>query len=134
MQRLLQQVAFRDAARARDYIDRLGNGIPERIQARMQKLLAAVPDPDKALHFLERFRLEHRAAFDRVISSPLSLQYLITIFSYSIFLGEAVLQYPEWLLQTASSGSMHRVLSCEEYENLLKNFLGQSSGIPSALD
>ena len=41
--------------------------------------------------------------------------YLITTFSYSHFLSEAILRHPEWLLQLTASGDLHRVLSAEEY-------------------
>src|ERR1035437_6762625 len=99
MQRLLEAVEFRDPSRAREYIARLGGGIPERIRARIQSLLASVPDPDEALHFLGRLRQDCPAAFNRIASSPAALRCLITTFSYSRFLSEAVLQHPEWLLQ-----------------------------------
>src|SRR5579862_1339890 len=104
MQRLLEAVEFRNPSRAREDIARLGGGIPERITARIQSLLASVPDPDEALHFLERLREENPAAFNRISSSPASLRGLITTFSYSRFLSEAVLRRPEWLLQVAGAG------------------------------
>ena len=83
---LLEAVEFRNPARAREDIARLGDGIPERIATRIRLLLAAVPDPDEALHFLEQLRQDFPAAFDRIISATAPLQYLITTFSYSRFL------------------------------------------------
>src|ERR1039458_7316870 len=115
MQRLLEAVEFRDPSRAREDIARLGGGIPERIRARIQSLLASVPDPDEALHFLERLRQDCPAAFNRIASSPAALRCLITTFSYSRFLSEAVLQHPEWLLQAADPGDLHRMLAAEEF-------------------
>src|ERR1035438_1522355 len=90
MQRLLEAVEFRNPSRAREDIARLGGGIPERIRARIQSLLASVPDPDEALHFLERLRQDCPAAFNRIASSPAALRCLITTFSYSRFLSEAI--------------------------------------------
>src|ERR1017187_8732874 len=109
MQRLLEAVEFRNPSRAREDIARLGGGIPERIRARIQSLLASVPDPDEALHFLERLRQDFPAAFNRISSSPAALRCLITTFSYSRFLSEAVLQHPEWLLQAADRGELHNL-------------------------
>ena len=122
MQRLLEAVEFRNPSRAREDIARLGGGIPERILARIQSLLASVPDPDEALHFLERLRLDCPAAFNRISSSPAALRCLITTFSYSRFLSEAVLQRPEWLLQAADPSDLHRMLSAEEFAERLLQF------------
>ncbi|MGA3042904.1 MAG: glutamine-synthetase adenylyltransferase, partial [Bryobacteraceae bacterium] len=122
MQRLLEAVEFRNPSRAREDIARLGGGIPERIRARIQSLLAAVPDPDEALHFLERLRQDSPAAFNRISSSPAALRCLITTFSYSRFLSEAVLQHPEWLLQAADRSDLHRMLSAEEFAERLQQF------------
>ncbi len=122
MQRLLEAVEFRNPSRAREDIARLGDGIPERIRARIQSLLASVPDPDEALHFLERLREDSPAAFNRITSSPAALRCLVTTFSYSRFLSEAVLQHPEWLLQAADPGDLHRMLSVEEFTERLAQF------------
>jgi glutamate-ammonia-ligase adenylyltransferase len=122
MQRLLEAVEFRNPSRAREDIARLGGGIPERIAARIQALLASVPDPDEALHFLERLRQDCPAAFNRISSSPAALRCLMTTFSYSRFLSEAVLQRPEWLLQAADPGALHRMLSAEEFAERLLQF------------
>jgi len=122
MQRLLEAVEFRNPSRAREDIARLGGGIPERIMARIQALLASVPDPDEALHFLERLRQDGPAAFNRIASSPAVLRSLITAFSYSRFLSEAILQHPEWLLQAADPSHLHRMLSDEEFAERLRQF------------
>ena len=122
MQRLLEAVEFRNPSRAREDIARLGGGIPERIRARIQSLLASVPDPDEALHFLERLREDSPAAFNRITSSPAVLRCLVTTFSFSRFLSESVLQHPEWLLQAADPGDLHRMLSAEEFAERLLQF------------
>jgi glutamate-ammonia-ligase adenylyltransferase len=122
MQHLLEAVEFRNPSRAREDIARLGGGIPERIRARIQSLLASVPDPDEALHFLERLRQDGPDAFNRITSSPAALRCLITTFSYSRFLSEAVLRRPEWLLQAADPGDLHRMLSAEEFAERLLHF------------
>jgi len=120
----LESIAFRDPGRAREDIARLGTGIPERVEARLKLLLTASPDPDEALHHLERFRREAPGAFERVLSSPATLQHLITVFSYSRFLSEALMRYPEAILQVAGSGRLYRVLRSDEYAERLLDFLG----------
>src|SRR5262249_48034156 len=124
MQRLLERVEFRDPARARQDVARIGNGIPERILTRIELMLAVAPDPDAALHRLERLRTESPAAFDRITSSPNALRLLITTFSYSAFLSEAILRRPEFILQLNVSGLINRLLSAEELEDQLLEFLG----------
>ena len=113
---------------------RLGAGLPERIAARVQLLLASVPNPDRTLHYLERLRLENPSAFDRVSSSPAALHAAMALFSYSTFLSEGVMHNPEWILQVASSGSFYRVLTAEDYEDRLMDFLGPGEGVPQAVD
>ena len=133
MQSLLEGVEFRDPSRARDAVIRLGEGIPERITARIQLLLASVPDPDVSLRCLERLRQQSPAAFDRICSSPSALRCAVGVFSYSRFLSESVVQNPERILQVANSGSLYRVLTAEEYEERLYEFLGKHhQGKPAA--
>jgi [glutamine synthetase] adenylyltransferase / [glutamine synthetase]-adenylyl-L-tyrosine phosphorylase len=134
MQRLLERVEFRDPARARLDVERIGNSIPERILIRIELLLATAPDPDEALHYLERLHAESPAAFDRITSSPNALRLLIATFSYSAFLSEAILRRPEFILQSSASGSLHRLLSAEELGDQLLEFLGNDfAAVPSPL-
>jgi glutamate-ammonia-ligase adenylyltransferase len=134
MQRLLERVEFRDPARARQDIARIGNGIPEGIMTRIEMLLAWVPDPDEALHYLERLHADSPGAFDRIASSPNSLRLLITTFSYSRFLSEAILRRPEFILQLSASGLLHRLLTAEEVADQLLEFMGNDfASVPSPL-
>ena len=114
----------------------VGALLPERIATRVQVLLASSPDPGLAIHFLERLRQQSPAGFDRVCSSPAALRCAIHLFSYSVFLSECVLRNPELILEVANSGSLYRLLSAEEYENRLFEFLGarKNEGIPPAVD
>jgi glutamate-ammonia-ligase adenylyltransferase len=133
MPSLLEAVEFRNPARAREDMARLGSRIPERIATRIRLLLGSVPDPDEALHFLESLRHDFPAAFDRISSSAAALRYLITTFSYSRFLSEAVLRRPEWLLQVATAG-LHRPLTAEEFAGLQPPFqAGESPDLAPAV-
>jgi [glutamine synthetase] adenylyltransferase / [glutamine synthetase]-adenylyl-L-tyrosine phosphorylase len=132
MPSLLEAVEFRDPVRAREMVIRLGAVLPERIAARVQLLLAAAPDPDTSLRYLERLRQTAPSVFDRVSSSPAALRCATGIFSFSQFLSESVLQHPERILQVANSGSLYRVLRAEEYEERIFEFLGPNQGVPTA--
>ncbi len=114
---------------------RLGEGLPERISARLQLLLGSVPDPRTATHFVKRLRQESPTGFERICSSPASLRCAANLFSYSTFLSEAVIRNPERLLQVANSGSFYRALTVEDYEQRLFEFLGKDApGVPLAVD
>ena len=135
MSTLLDGLGFRDPTHGRVAATRLVEGLPERIAARIQVLLASVPDPDSAVRFLERLRLESPSAFDRITSSPAALRCAVLLFSFSNFLSEAVLNNPERILQVVNSGSLYRVLRADEYEERLFDFLGhERPGLPSAED
>src|SRR5689334_7650632 len=134
MQHSLEKVEFRDPARARKDFAQIETGIPERIKTRIEILLASVPDPDEALHYLERLHQESPAAFGRIVSSTSALKLLITTFSYSHFLSDALLRRPEFVLQLNASGTLHRMLTSEELEDDLLQFLGNDyAAVPSAL-
>src|SRR5438105_9076220 len=118
-----------------EYGIRVAAGLPERIAARIQLLLASAPDSEAALHFLECLRQQSASAFERICSSPAALRCAVNLFSHSKFLSEAVLKNPERILQVANSGSLYRVLNAEEYEMRLFDYLGVArGGVPSAVD
>ena len=109
--------------------------VPERVATRISLLLASVPDPRAASRCLERLRQASPSAFDRITSSPAALRAAATIFAYSAFLSDAVMKNPEQILQLAGSGNFYRVLSVEEYEERLYEFLGAGHGeVPSAVE
>jgi glutamate-ammonia-ligase adenylyltransferase len=109
--------------------------VPERVATRISLLLASVPDPQAASRCLERLRQASPSAFDRITSSPAALRAAATIFAYSAFLSDAVMKNPEQILQLAGSGNFYRVLSVEEYEERLYEFLGAGhGGVPSAVE
>jgi len=131
MRHLLSTVEFRDRARALENIQKLAATIPPATQETMRYLLSATADPDGALHWLEVLHSSKPQVFQHLIASPTTLQYLVTIFSYSRFLSEEILQHPEWLDEFAASGIMYRLLSREELEDQLELQLGMDPGVPS---
>ena len=118
MPRLLETIEYRNPNRARLDAEKLET-LSDPIITRIRGLLESLPDPDEALHFLERFRRESSEAFEPVCASPTALRYLLTLFSYSSFLAEAAIQHPEWVIDLAESGDMHRVLTAEAFSERL---------------
>ncbi len=131
MQRLLEPIEFRNLNRVRGDLTRLGQGLPAEALDSIRILLSFVPDPDRAQRFLERFREEEPRAFERALAFPAELHYLITTFSYSKFLSEALLRHQEWISEVASSGELEKLASAEELEGQLKDVAGP--GVPSAV-
>lgn len=127
---------FRNPARAAASFSRLEALVPEGVARRLGILLNASADPDSALHYLVRLHEEQPNAFDRLSRSPAGLQQLVAVFSASKFLAEQLMRTPEWIDDLPKRGHLHRVLSPEEYGELLEDELslrGQRPGeAPSA--
>ncbi len=127
MKRLLERIRFRDPLRASPAVARLSQSVSAEVQAGIRSLLASSPDPDAVLHMLGRLQDERPEAFDRLTASVAGLPFLISVFSYSGFLSEAVLKSPEWLENLVRSNDLDRVLSAEEYAARLEELLDQES-------
>ncbi|HEV2222134.1 MAG TPA: hypothetical protein VGR84_03945, partial [Candidatus Acidoferrales bacterium] len=70
-----------------------------KLWAALPTLLAQVPSPDDALNFLERYLREAPASATRHLEAhPAALHYLLSLFSYSRFLSESLVQQPELIL------------------------------------
>ena len=91
-------IAFGDPERAASNLARIEERLPASLRAAFPALLAQTPAPDDALNFLERFLRPEGGAPPRVLAfleqHPASLHYLLTVFSYSRFLSETLLQQP----------------------------------------
>jgi glutamate-ammonia-ligase adenylyltransferase len=134
MQRLLGEIEFRDAGRASGSLRYLSGRLSEELQAGLCALLKACPDPDQALHFFDRLQRERPEAFDRLAESNTALQVLVSVFSYSRFLSEAVLVHPVWVDELVRSGDLYRVLTAEDYAERLEAELDAAGQrLPAAL-
>ncbi len=97
----------------------------------IETLLAHAPDPPSALRYLSSFEQQHPATLHALTESGAGLQYLLTVFSFSHFLSEDVLQHPDWLDLLVD---LDRVLSAHEYRRFLRKFLTkQPDGAQDAL-
>ena len=129
---LLEEIQFRDPVRARPeliYIEKLPPGASRRVS----KLLPSLPNPDDSIRFLNRLIAEAPVAALQITEDKDALGYALTIFSYSRFLADAVIRYPEWLLEIAAARDLHRGFLAEQYEDLLNQSL-PADGVPRAID
>ncbi len=129
---LLDEIQFRDPVRARPEIDHI-EVLPLPALRVVKALLPLLPNPDDSVHFLNRLMEEAPAAAHRFWNDSTALRYALTIFSYSRFLSDAVIRYPEWLLEIAAARNLHRGFLEEEYEQQLMTLL-PSDGLPRPVD
>jgi len=94
------------------------------VEERIELLLASSPDREMAARFLRRLRAERPAGFDRIAHSAPALRGAIAIFSHSSFLSESILRDPARMVEVASSDRVYRVLSTDEFEQMLESFDG----------
>ncbi|MDP9170456.1 MAG: glutamine-synthetase adenylyltransferase, partial [Acidobacteriota bacterium] len=132
MLNLYDEIQFRDPVLASPEIALMPK-LPPHALSVVKALLPSLPDPNESLRYLNRLLAEAPGAAARIAGSQTALRYTLTIFSYSHFLAEAVLRYPEWLLELAGAGNLHRGFLEEEYEQLLSASL-PPDGLPRAAD
>ncbi len=136
MPQALGNIAFRDGRRASEDLSHLAESLPQDLHGRLQSLLTVSPDPDEAVHLLERLRREKPGAFRRLTASPTGLQMLLAVFSYSRFLSEAILVHPEWIEELLAEADLPRMLSADEFKERLATALAagtRKAGLPMAL-
>ena len=131
MQLFIEDIELRHPGSSGERLSRL-SGFPEASLQPLEILLDASPDPDQAIHFLIRMLKDAPDALARIVASSTALRYVVAVFGYSIFLAEAILRNPAWILDTAASDDLHRVLRVDEYIDLLTQYLGPSALLPSA--
>ncbi|MFN7924598.1 MAG: glutamine-synthetase adenylyltransferase [Bryobacteraceae bacterium] len=117
---LSREVALRDQGRTLASLSMLAAAVPEPVFDRLVVLLKACPDPDGAVHYLNRLREEQPAAFQRIMRSPAVLQAAIIVFCYSQFLAEEVLKSPEWIEPIPQAGELQRQRTTDDYRSRLE--------------
>ena len=99
----------------------------------VEALLPSLPDRERAIHFLNRLTSEAPEAARQFAADRAVLRSVLTIFSYSRFLSDAVIRYPHWLVDIAAGHDLHRGFLREQYEQQLVDSL-PSDGLPLAVD
>jgi [glutamine synthetase] adenylyltransferase / [glutamine synthetase]-adenylyl-L-tyrosine phosphorylase len=83
-----------------------------------------------ATEFLDRLAERDADAYARIARSPSAYQSALAVFSHSRFLGEEILQHPEWLEELCASNALHRSCSADEFAERLEALL--PVGVPPA--
>ena len=139
-------IVFAHPARAEANLTRVEQELPKLLRAALPGLLAQMPAPDDALNFLERFLRPDGGPPERVLrfleDNPAGLHYLLTVFSYSRFLSETVIQQPE-LISTLlrpprpedgpGRRGLERGRTSEELEDAFARFEAASLDLPPAV-
>jgi glutamate-ammonia-ligase adenylyltransferase len=129
---LHDEIQFRDPVRAQtDPI--LSAKFPASALQAISALLPSLPNPESSVHFLHRLLAEAPDAAKKITDDRNALRCALTIFSYSRFLADAVIRYPEWLLEIAAKRDLHRGFLAEQYEDLLTASL-PADGMPRPVD
>ena len=98
-------------------------GLPFSVQQAIGNISQASPDPDRVLEYLSEFRSRHDDLVGQLSGENAQrLQWLLTIFGYSHFLSEELLQHPEWILEVSD---LYRMLSVSEYRDRLMTLLAR---------
>ena len=103
----LKQLTYRDRARALREAGEITRALPPAAANRFDLLLSASPAPEEGLHNFARLREQNPAAFQRLMHSTNGMRYLATVFTYSTFLSEEVVEHPDWMEQLLESGELH---------------------------
>jgi [glutamine synthetase] adenylyltransferase / [glutamine synthetase]-adenylyl-L-tyrosine phosphorylase len=119
---LLDEIQFRDPVRARPELIYLGKITPTAGRG-VAALLPSLPNPDDAVHYLNRLIAEAPQAAKQITEDSRALRYALTVFSYSHFLADSVIRYPGWLIDIACKADLHRGFLAEQYEELLEQSL-----------
>src|SRR5277367_4822363 len=126
-----ETIPFRQARRAQSELAAVAEGLPAPLQDQIEGLLVSAADPDGALHYLLALKQRKTAEFETLTLAPHFLHYLVTVFSYSRFLSEELLQNPQWMEQL---GDLQGYLSAGEFRKRLTSMLKKRAGqMPEAL-
>ncbi len=92
--------------------------LPQTLWERLPTLLAQLPNPDDSLNFLERYlRNAPRSVTRHLETHPAALHYLLSLFSFSRFLSESLVQEPElilWLDRHGPNEGLERMKSRDD--------------------
>ncbi len=118
---------FSDSIAGRERIGRLRSLAPQADHAAVERQLAASADVEGALRLLVELATQQPAILERFSRRPAELQNLITLFSYSRFLGQELIRSPEWTETALSSKSIQR---SDSIARLRKSLFSLTNPIP----
>ena len=118
MQAEFAEIQFNEAGAAEANLAILRTRLSQQPWERLPTLLAQVPNPDDSLNFLERYLRDAPASVTRHLEThPAALHYLLSLFSFSRFLSESLVQEPElilWLDRRGAKEGLERMKSRDD--------------------
>ncbi|MGB6876608.1 MAG: hypothetical protein WBD87_11285 [Candidatus Acidiferrales bacterium] len=137
MERAFAEIAFNEPSAAAANLALLQSQLPPKLWERLPTLLAQLPSPDDALNFLERYLREAPASVTRHLEAhPAALHYLLSLFSFSRFLSESLVQEPElilWLDRRGPNEGLERMKSRDDVLEDCYRFSTMALELPPAV-
>jgi [glutamine synthetase] adenylyltransferase / [glutamine synthetase]-adenylyl-L-tyrosine phosphorylase len=137
MERAFAGIAFNEPSAAEANLAILQARLSPQLWGRLPTLLAQLPSPDDALNFLERYLREAPASVTRHLEAhPAALHYLLSLFSYSRFLSESLVQEPElilWLDRRGPNEGLERMKSRDDILEDCYRFSTMAFDLPPAV-
>jgi len=123
----LAVIAFADRERARQNFALVRQRVPEGLTNLIPALLVDSPDPDAALNWLERWTEAAGSELVRLLDRHRSLlHYSLTVFGYSQFLSETLMQSPDVFQTLLREETLDRSHSHEEFREAFARFRSRS--------
>src|SRR5579863_4492223 len=131
------KIPFNEPSSAEANLAILEAQLSPKLWAALPTLLAQVPSPDDALNFLERYLREAPANVPRHLEAhPAALHYLLSLFSYSRFLSESLVQQPDlilWLGRRGPNEGLERMKSRDDVLEDCYRFSTMAFELPPAV-
>jgi [glutamine synthetase] adenylyltransferase / [glutamine synthetase]-adenylyl-L-tyrosine phosphorylase len=131
------EIQFNEAGAAEANLAILRTRLSQQLWERLPTLLAQVPSPDDALNFLERYLREAPESITRHLDAhPAALHYLLSLFSFSRFLSESLVQEPElilWLDRRGPNEGLERMKSRDDVLEDCYRFSTMAFDLPPAI-
>ncbi len=131
------EIKFNEPGAAEANLALLRWRLPAALWERLPTLLTQLPSPDDALNFLERYLREAPASVTRHLEAhPAALHYLLSLFSYSRFLSESLVQEPElilWLDRRGPNEGLERMKSRDDVLEDCYRFSTMAFELPAAV-
>ncbi|MGC1105373.1 MAG: hypothetical protein WA876_02455 [Candidatus Acidiferrales bacterium] len=137
MERAFAEIAFNEPGVAEANLALLQSQLSPQLWGRLPTLLAQLPSPDDALNFLERYLRDAPESVTRHLEAhPAALHYLLSLFSYSRFLSESLVQEPElilWLDRRGPNEGLERMKSRDDILEDCYRFSTMAFDLPPAV-
>ena len=131
------EIKFNEAGAAEANLAILRTRLSPKLWERLPTLLGQLPSPDDALNFLERYLREGLESVTRHLEAhPAALHYLLSLFSFSRFLSESLVQDPElilWLDRRGPNEGLERMKSRDDVLEDCYRFSTMAFELPPAV-